>query len=751
MNSLLSFSNKHRDGERTDTPRFHVIRGAFTDLEGPEGGDIASLLWCPNHKDRLWCGTASGDLCFMDLKSAVWTTVEPPFRPMMKIEHLEISSGARETLLAHSNQGDLAVSEDHGKTWIRHFPVFDELRVQFLCRHPLHPGLVFAGTQSGLYCSPDGGFTWSRFFGNVPGTSITAIAFHPVDPLTFFIADSNGFSASVLMTTNGGQSFEALIEGEDYFNQIHTMFYVEKTNGLWVAGSGYGWRVARANIEDTITWDPMDHGLPISSITAMTHTRDDRIIIGSNGGGIYEYREEKSTWHRIDIEPRRRYVRCLAGGNGELAAGFAENGVAMEVNGEWIERNHRLFARNISRIQRVANELIVVSDEQLFVQNENHDWKRLSGFQLVQDVLGHGPICYTSGLYSGIFRRTGPGKTWDNLDLPVSRAALVRTTSLGRLHVLTNVKRDRIRFYAYEADAITPEARWRDCSQDLPINSLVQDFAVDEADNTLYITVATNRGVFCYDSFTDSWLPSQLPETHRVTCLYRSRHSPDVLYAAAGRHLLKSLDFGRSFEDEPVWEFPSKISSLTLSGLGFETIWVSTEHGGVYVSHLEKCWNALVPDETALPINQIAVDTRKQGVMYCGTRGISCWQLAIPSVALRMTPEGDNGDGKLFLSMHNPVKEMDVEIHFIRVLQGRKPVEYLEIDNHMFVPSLTPKPRQFRLRGQSTYPEIFIGTVPGELLAHGARPAVTLSVPGRFHPICDIQVAGIRKAPQTGD
>ncbi|HPQ40154.1 MAG TPA: hypothetical protein PLV45_07240 [bacterium] len=541
MSSLLSFSKKSREGDRADSPRFHLIRGAFTDLEGPEGGDIASLLWCPGHANRLWCGTASGDLCFMNPDSTAWNTVEPPFRPMMKIEHIEISHGARDTLLAVSNQGQLAVSGDYGKTWTRDFPVFEEIAVRSVKHHPLHPGLVFAGTQSGLFCSPDGGFTWGRFFGPAPHTAITAVAFHPDDPLTFFIADSNGFSASVLMTTNGGQSFEALIEGEDYFNQIHTMFYVKNTNGLWVAGSGYGWRVARANIEDTITWDPMDHGLPISSITAMTQTLDDRIIIGSNGGGIYSYQTEKESWRRIDIEPRRRYVRCLAGSKGGLAAGFAENGVAMEVDGEWVECNQRLFARNISRVQRVGDELIVVSDEQLFMRSEERQWKRLTGFQLVQDVLGHGPVCYTSGLYSGIFQRRAPETTWDNLDLPVSRASLVRTTSQGRLHVMTNVKRDRIRFYAYEADAITPEARWRDCSQDLPVSSLVQDFAVDEADNTLYITVATNRGVFCYDSFTDSWMPSQLPENQRVTCLYRSRHSPDVLYAAAGRYLLKSL------------------------------------------------------------------------------------------------------------------------------------------------------------------------------------------------------------------
>lgn len=721
--------------------KFQLVQGEFTDLKGPEGGDVSALHWCQEQNGRLWCGTASGDLSYRDPESTAWISVEPPFRPMLKIESLETSSGAQKNILAVSNQGSLAISSDQGLNWNTLFPELEDETIRAVRQHPLHPGLVYAGTQSGLFVSPDSGHTWERFFGRTDQETITAIAFHPNDPLTFFIAKTNGFSASVLMTANGGFTFEVLIDGEEYFSQIHSLCFCAGTDCLWVAGSGYGWRVAQAKITETIDWEAIDHGLPVSAITCMTLTADNRVVIGSNGGGLYAYNFEKAVWKRQDIEPRRRYVRCLAAAGTGIAAGFSENGVALEKANQWIDSNENLFARNISRIQRVGKELAVVSDEQLFIRTEDEKWKALSGFQLVQDVLAHGSICYTSGLYSGIFYRPDSDQPWEDLALPVSRAVLVRTTSSGNLHVLTYVKRDRIRFYAYEADAITPEARWRDCSQDLPVSSIVQDFAVDSAENTLFITVATTRSVYCYDSFSDSWMPSQLPDKYRITCLYRSRHRSDVLYAAAGKYLLRSTDFGRSFEDEPVCEFPSRISSLTLSGLGFETIWVSTENGGIYVAHLENCWNALVAGETALPINQIAVDTSLQGVMYCGTRGISCWKLAIPSIQLRLEQADPNKDGKLYLSMHNPSKEMDVDVHFLRVLQGRKPIEYLALNHGVFCPSLTRKPDHLVLRKKTDYPEIFVGTLPAELLAHGARPAVALCVPGKFHPICDIQVA----------
>lgn len=721
--------------------QFHLLNGSFTDLQGPEGGDVSSLMWDSDESGRLWCGTVSGDMCYMDAATRVWHRVEPPFRPMIKIEQLEGTTGARPSLLALSYRGNLALSSDGGQSWINRFPELADEIIRTVRQHPLHPGFILAGTQSGLLCSPDSGCTWIRFMEGMDVNAITAIAFDERDPLTFFIADSDGFSGRVLMTVNGGYSFEVILEGEDFFSQIHTLIYQDSTQNLWAAGTGYGWRVARARIDQEISWRNLDNGLPVSAVTCMTGSPDGRIVIGSNGGGLYSYLEDKDFWRRLDIEPRRRYVRCITASGHGIAAGFAENGVAMEQSGEWVETNSSLFARNISRIQRFGNELMVVSDEQLFIRTADNCWKLLPGFQLVQDVLAHGSKCYTSGLYSGIFRRSTRDSSWEDLDLPVSRALLVRTTSQGVLFVMTMVKRDRVRFFSFDPEPLGNRKSWIDCSQDLPISGIVYDFAVDFASGTLFITVSTSRGIFCYDSYTDSWMPSQLPDTVRVLSLYRSRHSPDVLYAAAGRQLLKSLDFGRSFEEEPIGEFPSKISSLTLSGLGFESIWISTENGGVYVSHYPDCWNALRPDEVSLPINQIAVDTVNQGVMYCGTRGISCWKLAIPYLLLRQEPDMESGGQKLMLTLANPARTMEVDIHLLLLWPSGRSFEYLDMDSRLLTRSAQPRPHRITLLAETTHPEICLGVILPELVATGLRPAVALCVPGRFHPICDIQIA----------
>ncbi len=84
---------------------------------------------------------------------------------------------------------------------------------------------------------------------------------------------------------------------------------------------------------------------------------------------------------------------------------------------------------------------------------------------------------------------------------------------------------------------------------------------------------------------------------------------------------------------------------------------------------------------------------------------------------------------------------MEVDIHILLIRPAGRSFEYLEMENHFFLRSSKPKPRRITLRAESEYPEIFIGSIPYETIATGAKPAVALSVPERFHPICDIQIA----------
>ncbi len=717
---------------------FHFINGIFEDLLGPEGGDISALKWSGDQNPGLWCGTAAGELYFMKPENP-WNRIEPPFRPMLDIQSIEITTGTRQSILVLSSEGSLSRSSDNGKTWKTDFGELSDDFIHVIRHQPLHSGLVYAGLQKGLFFSPDSGFTWQRFENWTSDRAVTAIAFDEVDPLTFFIADSDGFNARVLMTVNGGYTFEPILDGDEYFSHIHTLIYQHTNQLLWAAGSGFSWRTANAHITDEIIWINRDKNLPVSSITCMAESSNHKVILGSNGAGLYRYTDSKNAWKRIDIEPQRRYVRCLAASPLGLAAGFADRGVAIEKNGEWHESNQQLYARNISRIQRFSDCLAVVANEQLYIGNQDKSWNTVPGFQLVQDVLVHGQNLYTSGLYSGIFCKTNKSESvWEDLDLPVSRATLVRTNKTGQLFVLTHLKRDRIRFYKYCSNTIN--SAWTVCCPDIPFSGTVYDFAVDVNNAKLSMAISTSQGLFCYNSNLDSWISSHINDSHRVTGLYRSRLNPDVLYATAGRNLLRSHDFGLFSDYDPIAEFPSKISSLTLSGLHFESIWISTENGGIYVSHYPNCWNALQPAEMSLPINQIAVDTVSRGAMFIGTKGISCWKLSIPSLSARLEKHKHNNYSKLVYTYQNPGETMDVDIHYLLVKPGRIAFQYLHINHDkMLCRSAKPKPVRIILSPHTHSKEITAGFISEELLDGGLKPAVAFCIPETFHPVCGIQ------------
>lgn len=63
----------------------------------------------------------------------------------MKVESIEMVTGAEPALLALSNTGSLAASIDDGHTWMHNLQGLNEEPFRVIRRHPLHAGYVMAG------------------------------------------------------------------------------------------------------------------------------------------------------------------------------------------------------------------------------------------------------------------------------------------------------------------------------------------------------------------------------------------------------------------------------------------------------------------------------------------------------------------------------------------------------------------------------------------------------------------------------
>src|SRR5262249_48762146 len=91
--------------------------------------------------------------------------------------------------VVHSGLFRLADGSDEWQPLTNGLPEAPAIRA--LAGHPLHPEIVFAGTQSGAYRSDDRGAYWEKL--DIPdhGQPVWSFLFHPQDPDTMFVGYEN--------------------------------------------------------------------------------------------------------------------------------------------------------------------------------------------------------------------------------------------------------------------------------------------------------------------------------------------------------------------------------------------------------------------------------------------------------------------------------------------------------------------------------------------------------------------------------
>ena len=161
---------------------------------GPSGGPItydtsgaehyctlASLRESPREPGVLWAGSDDGLVHITRNNGQSWQNVTPPDLPEWTYIHtLEPSphdpatcylAGTRYKL--DDNAPYLFVTRDYGQSWQR---ISDGLPADEFTRvircDPVEPGLLYAGTETGLYISLDDGDSWQRWQGNLPVSPI---------------------------------------------------------------------------------------------------------------------------------------------------------------------------------------------------------------------------------------------------------------------------------------------------------------------------------------------------------------------------------------------------------------------------------------------------------------------------------------------------------------------------------------------------------------------------------------------------
>ncbi|MBD5655568.1 MAG: hypothetical protein IAI50_10395, partial [Candidatus Eremiobacteraeota bacterium] len=157
---------------------------------GEPRGVLYALAPSPRDARVVWAGTDDGLVKLTTNGAQTWRDVTPPGTvAWTHVDTIEASHyDARSAYVAldrhrlDDDRPDIEATRDGGRTWrsiATGLP--DDASVNVVREDPVRPGLLFAGTETGVYVSFDDGNAWQSLRLNMPVVSVRDIAVHDGD------------------------------------------------------------------------------------------------------------------------------------------------------------------------------------------------------------------------------------------------------------------------------------------------------------------------------------------------------------------------------------------------------------------------------------------------------------------------------------------------------------------------------------------------------------------------------------------
>ncbi len=154
---------------QTATPTWTSLNNGVLPTGG-SGAYLSAITVDPNNAANVWVGFDNGQIWHTTTATAptgpVWTQSANTAAPAQSVTGIWIVPGQTNTVyatfagLANAN-GSVFVSTDDGQTWTAIGTGLPPGPVYSLVTHPAYPGILYAGTLTGVYSSIDGGQTWT--------------------------------------------------------------------------------------------------------------------------------------------------------------------------------------------------------------------------------------------------------------------------------------------------------------------------------------------------------------------------------------------------------------------------------------------------------------------------------------------------------------------------------------------------------------------------------------------------------------
>jgi photosystem II stability/assembly factor-like uncharacterized protein len=159
---------------------------------------------------------------------------------------------------------------------------------------PKLPGVIWVGTDDGnVQVSKDGGATWTNVSKNVPGIGetyhISRVEPSHFDAGTCYLAVDghrlDDLKPYLFVTTDYGATWKSIVSNLPKSGTVNVIREDAKNKDLLFAGTEYGLFVS---LNGGGEWKPLMSGMPIIRVDdILVHPRDNDLIVGTHGRGIY--------------------------------------------------------------------------------------------------------------------------------------------------------------------------------------------------------------------------------------------------------------------------------------------------------------------------------------------------------------------------------------------------------------------------------------------------------------------------------
>ncbi|MBI2818422.1 MAG: transcriptional regulator, partial [Acidobacteria bacterium] len=547
---------------------------------GPFGGDARSLAADPSDPNRMFLGTATGQVYFTDDAGRQWTRLAGLEVPSNWIvDHLAIDAAQPQVVYAAlwslgSGGGGVFKTTDGGRTW-RTLEGIQGQSVRALALAPSRSKILVAGTLEGVFRSEDAGEHWQRIspLGHAEIHSVESVAIDPRDPQIIYA----GTWHLPWKTTDGGAHWTSIKKGMvDDSDVFSIAIHPTRPNRIYATACTGIYRSDNAGAD----WKKIQ-GIPNSS--RRTHTlaldpRDPEILYAGTTEGLWRTSDGGVSWHRltahtwvindIHLDPSQPAHFLIAMDRAGVMESWDGGNTFREANRGYAQRQISRIVSDPSDPERFYISLL--HDKEfggVFTTNtRGATWQQLSAGLEGQDVLSLLVVKepewrLLAGTTEGVFEYSPERPVWKNL-------SRWRASSTGGAGSLGPAVRDLFqRFPGDPIYAATSEGvfesndgrEWRKLPLSPSSNGLyaVASFGVQNQN----LLVATSLGlILSHDhgrSWNEIWLDGD--RSIRINEIAPNPVRPSEVFAATEAGLFRSVDGGLN------WSRPGRglpVSSL---------------------------------------------------------------------------------------------------------------------------------------------------------------------------------------------